>query len=180
MTTRKGQALGNKHNLKANGKGSEEYEVNYYGDETFLRIDAFENEKNNLEAKISGLEWKNTALIILGVVQFFLLIATIAFSIVLHQNVENLQNSQSGIKVRFEDEPSLQNKDELSLQNSFKSDFEKLEKRMKANLVLRGGDSWSNGNVFINGGPVCDDEWAVNNNNAKVVCTSLGFRQVLK
>ena len=162
----------NRHNFKANnGKGQEEYEVNYYGDETFLKIDVFENEKNILEAKIIGLRWRNRALIVSGIIQILLLFASIAFSVVLHLNIEDLQNSQSGIKLRFDEENSVQ--------NSFNSDIEKFEKRMQANLVLRGGDSWSYGNVFINGGPVCDDYWAVNNNNAKVVCTSLGFRQVL-
>lgn len=175
MTTRKDRTLDHRYNLKGNGKGSEEYDVNYYGDENFLKIDAFENDKNKLQAKISELEWRNKALIIFGVIQILFLFATIActigFSIVMHQNIENIQQNVENIQVRFEDE--------LSLQNSFESDFEKLEKRVKANLVLRGGDSWSYGNVFINGGPVCDDDWAVNNNNAKVVCTSLGFRQVL-
>ena len=62
MTTRKGRTLDYRNNQKVNGKGSEEYDlVQYYGDETFLKIDTFENQRNILQARISGLEWRNKA-----------------------------------------------------------------------------------------------------------------------
>ena len=51
-----------------------------------------------------------------------------------------------------------------------------LEKRKTSDITLKGGDFWSSGNVFINGGPVCDDHWT--SNEAMVVCKSLGFRMV--
>ena len=80
MPTRNGQALDNRHNLRANGNGSEEYEVNYYGDETFLKIDVYENEKNTLQAKISGLERRIKVLVVSVIVLLILLIGTLIFS----------------------------------------------------------------------------------------------------
>ena len=60
----------------------------YYGDETgetFLKIDIFENEKNNLQARINGLERRNKALIIALVISvtvlLILLIGTLIFTI---------------------------------------------------------------------------------------------------
>ena len=49
------------------------------------------------------------------------------------------------------------------------------------NLLLSGligGTKDSEGNVFIDGKPVCDDYW--NLNNAKVVCRQLGFKNTLR
>ena len=40
-------------------------------------------------------------------------------------------------------------------------------------LTLRGGSRPSEGNVFFNGEPVCDDKWG--NSEANVVCRELGF-----
>ena len=40
-------------------------------------------------------------------------------------------------------------------------------------VTLVGGSSHAEGNVYINGHPVCDDFWS--QNNAIVVCKMLGF-----
>ena len=39
--------------------------------------------------------------------------------------------------------------------------------------MLIGGTKGSEGNVFIDGKPVCDDDWDLN--DAKVACRQLGF-----
>ena len=81
MTSRKGQNVELRNNQKANGKGSpEEYEINYYGDETFLKIDSFENEKNILQARISVLEWRIKAMGISGIVLLIFSLGILAFS----------------------------------------------------------------------------------------------------
>ena len=61
MTTRKrGGIRDYKSNREA--KGNEEYDYNtYYGDENYLRISLFENEKQQLESRISNLESRNKA-----------------------------------------------------------------------------------------------------------------------
>lgn len=167
MTTRKDRTLDNRRNLKANGKGSEEYEVNYYGDETFLKIDAFQNEKNNLEARISGLEWRNKALIISVVV--LLIFSLVIFALCLSTIHKQKMNSADSGSVE----------DNLNMRlGILETGLGDLEKRKTSDITLKGGDFWSYGNVFINGGPVCDDHWT--SNEAMVVCKSLGFRMVTK
>jgi len=45
-------------------------------------------------------------------------------------------------------------------------------------IELRGGTSWMEGNLFVDGKPVCDDRWETvryGNQNAGVVCRMLGF-----
>ena len=43
----------------------------------------------------------------------------------------------------------------------------------KSKIELRGGSSNSEGNVFVNGQPVCDDMW--DKNDADVACRMLGY-----
>ena len=62
MTTRKGGTKNYKSNHQANGNTSEDYDVHYYGDDNFLKTDAYEKEKNIFESRINELEWKNQAL----------------------------------------------------------------------------------------------------------------------
>ena len=45
-------------------------------------------------------------------------------------------------------------------------------------LGLIGGTKGSEGNVFINGKPVCDDYWDLN--DAKVACRQLGFENAVR
>jgi len=40
-------------------------------------------------------------------------------------------------------------------------------------IKLTGGSEWSEGNVLINGQPICDDDW--DNRDAAVVCRMIGF-----
>ena len=40
-------------------------------------------------------------------------------------------------------------------------------------IELRGGSTSLEGNVYINGKPVCDDKWDLN--DAKVACRMLGY-----
>ena len=169
MTTRKDRTLDNRYNLKANGKGSEEYDVNYYGDETFLKINAFENEKNNLEARISGLEWRNKALVISVIVLLIFSVGIFTLSIIHQQRIDS--GSVEDKLVSVEDKLGKR----LGILENGVGD---LEKRKTSDITLKGGDFWSNGNVFINGGPVCDDHWT--SKEAMVVCKSLGFRMVRK
>merc|ERR1712110_1173739 len=61
-TTRKGGTKNYKNNHQANGNTSEDYDVHYYGDDNFLKTDAYEKEKNIFESRINELEWKNQAL----------------------------------------------------------------------------------------------------------------------
>ena len=165
MTTRKDRTLDNRHKLKANGKGSDEYEVNYYGDETFLKIDAFQNEKNNLEARISGLEWRNKALVISVLVLLIFSLGIFTLFIIHQQRIDSVDSES------VEEHLHLGKRLEI-LENGLGD----LEKRKTSDIALKGGDFWSSGNVFINGGPVCDDHWT--SNEAMVVCKSLGFRMV--
>ena len=84
MTTRKGQNI----ELR-NG-------IYYYGDEPFLKIDSFENEKNILQARISGLEWRNKALTISVMVLLISSLGHLAFS-VFHQ----LEIDNTGRQIEF-------------------------------------------------------------------------------
>ena len=43
-------------------------------------------------------------------------------------------------------------------------------------VELRGGTSRKEGNVFVNGKPVCDDMW--DKDDATVVCRMLGYDSV--
>lgn len=172
MPTRKGQTKDNRYNPKANGKGQEEYEVNYYGDETFLKIDVFENEKNIIEAKIGGLKWRNKVLVISVIVLSIFALGNFTLSII-HQLKMDFGSTE------FEDElHTIHNVEENLGQRlgRLENGLGDLEKRKTSNITLKGGDLWSYGNVYINGGPVCDDHWT--SNEAMVVCKSLGFRLV--
>jgi len=40
-------------------------------------------------------------------------------------------------------------------------------------IKLTGGSEWSEGNVLINGQPICDDDW--DNRDAAVICRMIGF-----
>ena len=46
------------------------------------------------------------------------------------------------------------------------------------NITLAGGPNAQQGNVFVNGMPVCDDGWDLK--DALVVCNQLGFPSVLR
>ena len=45
------------------------------------------------------------------------------------------------------------------------------------NVELRNGTDESNGNVYVSGKPVCDDDW--DKVDADVVCQELGFRKAV-
>ena len=169
MTPRKGETIDYRgHYLKPKGKGSEEdYELNYYGDETFLKSCAFENEKDILQSRISELEWRFKLLVVSGIVLMIISIAAIAFSIVHHlkieqniQHLSELQRSQNRMEVRISDELHQS----LSVEE------------FVSEITLVGGDGRTYGNLFVYGSPVCDDLW--NNNSATVACRMLGFKKV--
>ena len=78
----------NTSNLKDNVKMSQEYEVNYYGEETFLPpTSVYENEKNIFESRISELEWKNKVLVIISSILLILSIGTLTISIIDQLNI---------------------------------------------------------------------------------------------
>ena len=181
MPTRSSQALDNRHNLRANGNGSEEYEVNYYGDETFLKIDVYENEKNTLQAKISGLERRIKVLVVSVIVLLILLIGTLIFSTIQQINIgkslqklSELENTQYRIQTKVETLSNYQENEPKKITELSKS----LQKSAETKIVLKGGDWYSKGNVFWNGKPVCDDGWNSTTTQAQVVCRSLGFKTV--
>ena len=183
MTTKKGRTLDRRNSLKTNGKkGSEDYEVNYYGDETFLKIDAFENEKNILQANISGLEWRNKALVISVIVLFILFVGTLTFSII-HQlqigkfleKIYELEGDQHRILTKME---AHNNHQEEELTTRLGALAKSLHNSVDTKIVLKGGDWYSEGNVFWNGKPVCDDGWNSTSKQPNVVCRSLGFETV--
>ena len=62
MPTRKGGTTDYKSHQKSKGNVSHDYDINYYGDDDFLKISSYENEKNFVEARISELERRNNAL----------------------------------------------------------------------------------------------------------------------
>ena len=170
MTTRKGRTLDNRNNFKANGKGSEEYDVvQYYGDETFLKIDAFENQKNILQARISSLEWRNKALVISGIVIFIFSLGLLTFSVIQQLKIQetvalltSLKKTQIGFEVRLDAEPETS----LSVEE------------FVSEISLLGGDGKTYGNLFLYGNPVCDDSpW--NDAAATVACKMLGFHKVI-
>ena len=45
-------------------------------------------------------------------------------------------------------------------------------------IRLIGGDAGGEGNVYVNGKPVCDDDWNIN--AGKVACRELGYGGVVK
>ena len=187
MTTKKGRTLDSRKSLKVNSKqGSEEYEVNYYGDETFMKIDAFENEKNILLANISGLEWRNKALVISVIVLFILFVGTLTFSII-HQlqigkcleNISELEGDQHMLLKKVEAlNDRIRQIEDLKLTARLGALAKSLHNSVDTNIVLKGGDWYSEGNVFWNGKPVCDDGWNSTSKQPNVVCRSLGFETV--
>jgi len=75
-------------------------------------------------------------------------------------------------------------KDELNASqeeiSNLKRDLKKIHQviNSRQGIELRGGSSWMEGNLFVDGKPVCDDQWQTNlhgNQNAGVVCRMLGF-----
>ena len=42
-----------------------------------------------------------------------------------------------------------------------------------SDLSLRGGDTENEGNIYVNGSPVCDDSWE--DVDAKVACRSVTY-----
>ena len=99
MTTRKkGGARDHKSNREA--KGNEEYDYNtYYGDENYLRISFFENEKQQLESRISilesrnkAVECKNTVLVVSIIVLLIATLTIMTIAIVHQLNIEQLKN----------------------------------------------------------------------------------------
>ena len=106
MTTRKGGTKNYKSNHQANGNTSEDYDVHYYGDDNFLKTDAYEKEKNIFESRINELEWKNQALgwknkvLTISVIAFLLslfigiLTISIIYELKLEQTREQLSDLQ--------------------------------------------------------------------------------------
>ena len=184
MTNRKGGTIdyrSNFPNKKPTGDG--DYDINYYGEENFLKSSAFENEKNILQSRICDLEWRNKLLIGSMTVFMILSFATLAFCVILYLNIivkyqerlSELQSSQDGIRARIEDE--LHNR--LSDEESNRLVMSKsMQTAVETGVVLKGGDWHSFGNVYVNGKPVCDDGWNSTSNQPAVVCRSLGFRTV--
>ena len=115
MTTRKGGAKDYK-SQKAISQ-DQDYEINYYGDDNFLKTSAYQKEKNVLESRISELEWRNSSLewknraltVLMTIFLLILLIGTVTTSILHEINIEQslehiseLQRIQNEIQVRFE------------------------------------------------------------------------------
>ena len=105
MTTRKrGGARDHKSNREA--KGNEEYDYNtYYGDEIPLQSSLFENEKQQLESRISHLEsrnkaveCKNTALIVSIIVLLIATLTIMTISIIHQLNFGQLNSEISDLK----------------------------------------------------------------------------------
>ena len=114
MTTRKGGTKDYK-NHKAMSQ-DQDYEVNYYGDDNFLKTSEFEKEKNILESRISELElrnksveWKNRTLsVLMTIFLLILFIATLTIAFLHEMNIKQsleqiseLQRVQSEIQVRL-------------------------------------------------------------------------------
>ena len=53
-----------------------------------------------------------------------------------------------------------------------------LHNSVDTKIVLKGGNWYSEGNVFWNGRPVCNDGWKSTSQQPHVVCRSLGFETV--
>ena len=82
------------------------YDVNYYGDDSFLKTSSYEKEKNAFESRISELEWRNKALegkiktLIVSVIVFLLilfigtLIIVILHELNIEQNYEKISELQ--------------------------------------------------------------------------------------
>ena len=115
MTTRKGGAKDYKSH-KAMSQ-DQDYEINYYGDDNFLKTSAYEKEKIVLESRISELEWRNNSLewknrtlaVLMMIFLFTLLIGTVTISVLHEMNIDQslqqiskLQRVQSKIQVRLE------------------------------------------------------------------------------
>ena len=105
MTTRKrGGARDHKSNREA--KENEEYDYStYYGDEIPLQSSLFENEKQQLESRISHLEsrnkaveCKNTALIVSIIVLLIATLTIMTISIIHQLNFGQLNSEISDLK----------------------------------------------------------------------------------
>ena len=53
----------------------------------------------------------------------------------------------------------------------------KRRKKNKQRIELKGGSNSQEGNLFVNGRPVCDDMW--DDDDATVVCRMLGYSYIL-
>ena len=115
MTTRKGGPKDYKSQKAISQE--QDYEINYYGDDNFLKSSAYQKEKNVLESRISELEWRNSSLewknrtlaFLMTIFLLILLIGTVTISILHEMNIERsleqiseLQRVQNEIQVRFE------------------------------------------------------------------------------
>ena len=70
------------------------------------------------------------------------------------------------------------NQDDTNGNFIYMNGYEKITKRcLAANVTLVNGQGSHEGNVFVNGMPVCDDYWDLK--DAWVVCKQLGFASVV-
>ena len=111
MPTRKGGTTDYKSHQKSKGNVSQDYDINYYGNDDFLKISSYENEKNFVEARISelerrnnALERRNKALVVSVIILMILSFGTLIITFLHKENIEDQgvqSQNQSEIQVQM-------------------------------------------------------------------------------
>ena len=70
------------YDLRTNKPGSKVYDVRSHGDKDNLKVAEFEEEKNILNARINGLQCRNTVLIVSVIVILFLSLVPLVLSVI--------------------------------------------------------------------------------------------------
>ena len=142
-----------------------------------VSADEFKEKIENFQTRFHILERANKCSIIRWIVGFLLLLVVA----VLLGYVWFMQRSNYGQMQHFEE--TLKNMQNLLQQEKMEREREvekreSLEKVLTHTYSLLGGSNSKEGNLYVNGRPVCDDDWDLK--DAAVACKSLGFENAVK
>eukprot|EP00092_Neocalanus_flemingeri_P010631 GFUD01011453.1.p1 GENE.GFUD01011453.1~~GFUD01011453.1.p1 ORF type:complete len:228 (-),score=64.47 GFUD01011453.1:46-729(-) len=153
----------------------------------YVTTSEFQEKFENFQNRFHWVERANKVSVIrLLVVFLIVLVVVIAVGCLWYRQDTEASNSDlidTLVKTvaSIEDQLEQEKKARENLEIDLKKEEEKrksLEKVLTQTYSLLGGSNSKEGNIYVNGRPVCDDEWDLK--DATVACKSLGFKNAVK
>ena len=139
-----------------------------------VSADEFKEKIENFQTRFHILERANKCSIIRWIVGFLLLlVVAVLLGYVWWSNYGQMQHFEETLK----DMQNMLQQEKMEREREVEK-RESLEKVLTHTYSVLGGSNSKEGNLYVNGRPVCDDSWDLK--DATVACKSLGFEKAVK